>query len=227
MVCAPCFRGGGVQVRAYQAGRTNRRTMFEFSGRRRAAFRFRGADLGCVAACRRNNALARRCGGFFSPNWLLPNWPLVDARRCATAVSRAGCGALGCETVSSACTPTAASRKCFFGCRFIKNTESSCQNRFLRNGRCAQHRNVGEVPTLQRHSTPRPQPLRSNRTCAGSTARQTKIAQASAPPTTKGRAGPTRTNAAPAAGVQQNSAPLTAQTFGRGRLVKRRAGMAR
>ena len=146
--------------------------MFDFPGGRRAEFWFRSATLGWAAASCGNNALARRCAGFFRTNCVLPNLLPVSARRSARAVSRAYCRVLGCTTVFHGCITTAASRKCLFGCLITvvgraKPVLSNCplkpQKQPKPNNTALQAR-LGDVRNT----------LRTNRIRAGSTARRTK-----------------------------------------------------
>ena len=196
-------------------------------GGRRAVFRPRGADLGCLAAC--FAGAARRRGGAADLKpckrflWLLPIWPRLRARRCFLAC----CGGLGCRTVPTPSQPQLRRVNAFLAAVLITTAAraNSRQN-------CRPHLGRAEWSARnEQYSAPARLSHVRNRFATTANARAAPRGEQNRPSLRPAHDERSRRAYAhqrsTGGGVQQNSAPLTAQTFGRGRLVKRRAGMAR
>ena len=160
-------------------------------GGRRAVFRPRGADLGCLAAC--FAGAARRRGGAADLKpckrflWLLPIWPRLRARRCFLAC----CGGLGCRTVPTPSQPQLRRVNAFLAAVLITtaaraNSRQNCRPHLGRAEWSARNEQYS-APARLSHVRNR---FATTAYARGQHRAANKTAQASAPPTTKVRAGP-------------------------------------
>ena len=179
------------------------RTVFKlFLGGRRAVFRPRGADLGCLAACFAGAAHWRSTAADLKPCKRFPGCCNMAVAARASALS----GLLWRSWLRDRLhgfTTAAAPRKCLFRQRFlIKTAELQIRDKTAWPCAPGQKGRQETNNTAPQHASP-PSATASQQPHTRGHRAANKTAQASAPPTTKGRGGHAGTTAVPAAGFNQ------------------------